>query len=99
MPSRVIKWDAEALLAFRAAVAYIRKQSPQNSDGVKQEILQKIDSLAIHPEMYPPDKWKQNNQQQFRAFELHHFRISYEVTNGEIIIARFRHTSQQPESY
>ncbi|NTS39691.1 type II toxin-antitoxin system RelE/ParE family toxin [Flavisolibacter sp. BT320] len=49
--------------------------------------------------MYPPDKWKEKNQKQFRAFELHRFRISYKVTNDEIIIARFRHASQQPESY
>ena len=99
MPVRVIKWDEEAVAAFKAAIAYIRKRSPQNADSVKQDILQKIDSLATHPEMYPPDKWKEKNKQQFRAFELHRFRISYKVADHEIIVARFRHTSQQPEEY
>ncbi|NTS39690.1 hypothetical protein HRG84_02130 [Flavisolibacter sp. BT320] len=46
MPVRVIKWDEEAVAAFKAAITYIRKRSPQNADSVKQDILQKIDSLA-----------------------------------------------------
>ena len=99
MANRQIKWDDEPLAAFRAAIAYIRKRSFQSADKVKQDILEKIDQLAEHLEIHPPDKWKEGNQQQFRAFEIHRFRISYEVMNEEIIIARFRHTSQQPEMY
>ena len=99
MKSRLIKWDKEPLSAFKAAITYIRKKSLQNSEKVKEEILGKIDESASCPEIHPPDKWNSNKLLEIRAFELHHFRVSYQVKEAELIIVRFRHTSQQPETY
>lgn len=76
MQSRRINWDDEPLAVFKAALAYIRKKSPQNADKVKEETLERIAQLSQHPEMHPPDKWKEDNDRQFRAFDLHRFRIS-----------------------
>ncbi len=64
MVNRKIKWDDEPLLAFKAAISYIRKRSYQNAETVKAEIIERIDRLAGHPEFYPPDKWKMNNNGQ-----------------------------------
>jgi hypothetical protein len=49
--------------------------------------------------MNAPDKFKVNNKGEFRAFELHRFRVSYLIKKDEIIIARIRHTSQEPLYY
>lgn len=99
MKSRLIKWDREPLSAFKAAITYIQKKSLQNSEKVKEEILNKVDELANRPEIHPPDRWNTDKTVQVRAFELHHFRVSYQVKEAEIVIVRFRHTSQQPEMY
>ena len=99
MENRLIKWDKEPLTAFRAAIAYIRKKSLQNSEKVKEQILSKIEEAASRPEVHPPDKWNTDKAVEVRAFELHHFRVSYHVQETAIVIVRFRHTSQQPESY
>lgn len=98
MPRLKIQWDKQATISFNAAIRYIRKDSPQNADKVKNDILSKISDLSHRPETHPPDKYKQNNIG-YRAFELHRYRISYLVNKNEIIIARIRHTGQQPQEY
>ena len=78
---------------------YIRQNSEQNVGKVKREILENISDLSVRPEMHPPDKYKRNNTGNYRAFELYHYRIAYLIKNDEIIIARIRHTSQEPLEY
>lgn len=99
MLKRKIIWDKQAIKYFNDAIGYIRKDSPQNADKVKKEILQKIRTLAQKPEVHAPDKYKHNNSGNYRAFELYRFRVSYLVKENEIIIARVRHTSQGPLGY
>jgi len=99
MSKRKIRWDKTALLYFSEAIGYIRKDSAQNADKVKNDILSMIRALASSPEIHAPDKYKQNNSGHYRAFELNRYRIAYLVKDDEIIIARIRHTSQEPEVY
>jgi plasmid stabilization system protein ParE len=97
--TRRIIWDKQAFHYFREALRYIRKDSPQNADNVKKEILEKISELSKHPEIHNPDKYKINNSGNYRAFELHRFRVGYLVKEDEIIIARIRNTNQEPLDY
>ena len=99
MSKRKIIWDKQALHYFRDAIRYIRKDSPKNADKVKKEVLQKITELSKRPEIHYPDKYKINNKGDYRAFELHRFRVGYLVKEGEIIIARIRNTNQEPMDY
>jgi plasmid stabilization system protein ParE len=100
MNKRRIRWDKSALFYFSEAIRYIRKDSVQNAEKVKKEILVHIKELSLRPEIYAPDKYKKDNTDyNYRAFELHHFRIAYLVKEEEIIIARIRHTSQEPQQY
>ena len=94
MKKRKVRWDEEASVSFKEAITYIRKQSPQNADKVKKEILEKIKALAERPEIYPTDKYKENNAGQYKAFEIHRYRIGYLIEQDEVIIARIRHTPQ-----
>ena len=94
-----IIWDKQALHYFRDAIQYIRRDSPQNADKVKMDILEKINELSQLPEIHNPDKYKINNNGNYRAFELHRFRIAYLVKQNEIIIARVRSTNQEPLDY
>jgi plasmid stabilization system protein ParE len=96
---RKITWDKLALHYFRNAIRYIRKDSPQNADKVKMEVLKKISELSIYPEIHNPDKYKINNNGNFRSFELYHFRVGYLVKEDEIIIARIRNTNQELLDY
>lgn len=96
---RKISWDKQALDYFREFISYIREESPQNADKVKKEILEKISELSDRPEIHNPDKFKRNNNGNYRAFELHRLRVGYLVKDDEIIIARIRNTRQEPLDY
>jgi plasmid stabilization system protein ParE len=75
MSKRKISWDKEAVTYFKQTIRYIRKDSSQNAEKVKNDILKSIKGLAQRPEIHSPDKFKTNNNGDYRAFELHRLRI------------------------
>jgi plasmid stabilization system protein ParE len=99
MANRKISWDTQALQQFNAAINYIARDSLQGAEKVRKDILKKVDRLQMHPTLYNPDKYKKNNDGNFRAFELYHYRVSYYVSSIEIRILRVRHTSMEPKEY
>lgn len=99
MANRRISWDTQALQQFNTAIKFIALDSVQAAEKVRQDILKKIDRLKTHPAFYNPDKYKKNNDGNFRTFELYHYRISYYVSSTEIRILRVRHISMEPKEY
>ena len=99
MASRKITWSKQAVNQFNKAIDYIANDSIQNAEKVRVELLNKINALPAHPEIYSPDKFKENNDGNYRAFELHRYRIAYFVSTAEIRILRVRHTSREPKTY
>ncbi len=92
-------WPPVAQNQLAKVYKYILRESYQNAEKVKSYILLSTRKLITHPEMYPPDKYRKNNDGSFRAYELHHFRVAYRVTEKEIIIVRVRHTKMEPKEY
>lgn len=72
-----VSWDKVALVQFNKAIEYIAEDSVQNAEKVRKDILQKIEELPSLAEKYPLDKYKVNNDGNYRAFELYHYRIAY----------------------
>ena len=95
----VTVWTPQALAELKKTFEYVSGDSPQNAKIVVDEIILLADKLTNQPEMFPPDKFKQNNDNSWRAFEKFHFRISYRITPEEIRIVRMRHTSRSPLQY
>jgi plasmid stabilization system protein ParE len=94
-----IKWNRRAIKQLDDAIAYIDRTSPAGAEKVKKAILSGIDALVKHPEKHKPDKYKTENDSSFRAFEKHHYRISYRHKGNEIRIIRIRHTKMNPQEY
>jgi plasmid stabilization system protein ParE len=94
-----IKWNKRALKQFDQAIEYIEEDSPKNADKVKKDILSRVSKLADHPQSHHSDKYKIHNDGSFRAFEIHHYRISYRYIRKEIRIIRVRHTKMNPLEY
>lgn len=95
-----ISWDKQAAKDLNKAISYIRKDSPANANKVKKDLLEQISALPKSPAKHTPDKYKRNNTKgNYRAFELHRYRVSYLVKEEEIIITRIRHTSMKPLKY
>lgn len=98
MESRIISWDIIALKQFNKAIDYIAKDSVQNAEKVRADFLKKMEGLLKYPERDSPDKYKTFNNGNFRAFELHHYRVSYHA-GIDIRIVRVRHTKRKPQYY
>lgn len=95
----VAVWSKRAQIELAKAYQYIYDDSPKNAAKVRDEIIDTTIELPRHPEFYPLDKYKKNNNGSWRAFELHRYRISYRVMKNEIRIVRLRHTSRSPQFY
>ncbi len=95
-----LSWRKGALEQFTKALDYIEEISPQNAEKVEQDILNKLNRILKYPESCPPDKYRvKNSGNNYRAFELHRFRISYHVGLNEIRIIRVRNTKMKPLRY
>lgn len=89
-------WDDVAKKDLRAAYNYIKERSPQNAEKVRSEVVKNAAALAVHPEIYPLDRFKLNNDGSYRTFKLFSYIISFRVMNDSIRIIRVRHTKQRP---
>jgi addiction module RelE/StbE family toxin len=96
-PKVVIENLAKAQL--REAYRYIKLDSLKSAEKVKSKIINSIKKLADHPEKYPPDKYRLNNDGSFRAFEIYRYRVSYHVSEKQITVIRILHTSMAPKLY
>ena len=94
-----VVWSIDAKRQLRDAYHYIRKDSLQNAIKVRKDIVDIARKLPQHPEKYNTDKYKYCNDNSYRAFEKHHYRISYRVLETQIRILRVRHTSMEPSEY
>lgn len=99
MANRRIDWDRQALRQFNKAILHIAEESVQNAENVRVDIVEKIEALIPNPERYPTDKYKVENDGNYRAFELHRLRVTYFVGWDVIRILRVRHTSREPQGY
>jgi plasmid stabilization system protein ParE len=95
----VVVWDKPAYTSLQIAYDYIKQDSPANAEKVQEEIVKIIRSLPDHPKKYPPDKFKNDNKGDYRAFEKHAYRVAYKITEKEIIILRIQHVKQDPKEY
>lgn len=95
----VTSWSPKAQVQLQKAFKYIQKDSPQNAEKVRTEIIALSENLVKHPERFPLDKYRTNNDGTFRAFEIHSYRISYRVMPDYLLIVRMRHTSMSPLKY
>ena len=94
-----IVWNKLAVKQFIDALDYIKEYSPQNAEKIKVSLLQQIEKLPAQPQIFSPDKFKINNDGNYRAFEKYRLRISYYVAKDQIRILRVRHTKRKPLSF
>jgi plasmid stabilization system protein ParE len=92
-------WDKEAKAQLKRAYNKILKESYQGAITVRDSILDTVDKIPEQPHRYPADKFKTNNNGNYRAFELYNYRVAYKITNENIQILRVRHVKREPLEY
>jgi len=94
-----ILWAKTAFIQFNAAISYIISDSVQNAEKIRTDIFAKIQAIPGSPDKYPPDKYKKSSRGNYRAFEMHHYRIACHTSKAGIKILRVRHTGMEPKEY
>ncbi|PYF74108.1 type II toxin-antitoxin system RelE/ParE family toxin [Pedobacter nutrimenti] len=95
----VVVWSNSAKAELKKAYEYIALDSLQNAQMVRDTLIDLTIELLEHPEKYPSDKFKKDNDGTWRAFEKYHYRVSYRILQNQIRIVRLRHTSKSPLNY
>lgn len=99
MVKKQVVWDELAVLQLESQLDYIKEESVIQAEKVRESILEKTAELSTLYERHPKDKYKTENDETYRAFEIFHYRISYRITPNQIRIVRFRTTYQNPKEY
>jgi plasmid stabilization system protein ParE len=94
-----IIWTHKAVAQLEKVIDYIQQDSPMGAQKIYLIIVELVEKAAQQPERFPVDKYKENNDGSWRAFEKYHYRVSYRITQTAIHIVRIRHTSQSPLQY
>jgi plasmid stabilization system protein ParE len=99
--SFTIVWDSVALEHFKHILNYLEKQSNQAPKIVKGAIINRIESIRTNPLISELDKLKDPPNENFRAFVVYSYRVTYQVKSDtlEIRVLRIRHTSREPLGY
>ena len=91
--------ETNAKLDLKKLYLYIKEDSPKNAIKVKATIIDSFKKLIQNPQFFPPDKYKLNADECYRAYEIYSYRIAYFVGKKEIRILRIRHTKMNPSFY
>lgn len=97
-PLKII-WSNDSKNALKLIYDFIKKDSLKNAIIVRNKIVAATKELKLYPYRYPADKLRLENDGNFRAFVIFHYRISYQISEDEIFIIRIRHTSMEPLDY
>jgi plasmid stabilization system protein ParE len=98
---KTIVWTEIALNQLETIYFYILESSKSVTiaDKVIQNIMDAVSILNKNSEIYETDEMKYSKEDNFRAFEIYKYRISYKITSDTIYILRVRHTSRNPKFY
>jgi plasmid stabilization system protein ParE len=94
-----VVWSKRSMQNMHAAYKYISKDSQTNAKKVLKDILKTKEKAIHNPEIYPIDKYKENNDGTYSAFEKHKYRVSYRIKKRVILVLRVRHTKMKVKKY
>jgi mRNA-degrading endonuclease RelE of RelBE toxin-antitoxin system len=96
-----IVWDRGALDHFKSILENLEKQSKQAPKILKSAIIKRLDSIKSNPFICEIDKLKTPKSENFRAYTVYNYRITFQIEkeSKEIRIVRIRHTSREPMNY
>ena len=92
-------WSDRAKNQLKDIYSFIKKDSPQGANLVKNKILESTKTLVTGSIIYEADSLKNNNHGNYRAYTIYSYRITYKIEKDFILILRVRHTSREPLEY
>jgi plasmid stabilization system protein ParE len=100
MGKRII-WSPTALKQLKAARndVFVTSKSIRSANRLARDIFESTDILGDHPEMYPLDNNKMENDGSYRCYEVRTYNVSYRVMGDSIRIIRVRYSGREPRQH
>jgi plasmid stabilization system protein ParE len=96
----IIKWNKGAVDSLLEIIEFLNDNDFEDyAERLKTNLLIIISNLPKTFDLCRPDKYKNNNDGSFKAFEYENYRVSFRVKDGEIRILRIRHTKRRPKQH
>ncbi len=95
----VIVWGNKALQQFDKQLEFIAIDSPMNAYAVLVVVRKQFEKAVKNPHIFPADKYKKDNDNSYRAFEIKKLRFSYRIKSDRLLVLRCRHTKMKPTKY
>jgi plasmid stabilization system protein ParE len=92
-----IVWDNEAFEDLSNIYQYILTKSPQGAQIVLESIIEAVDKLSYHPELFSKEEYLLHLNRNIRSFSKWDYKVIYEVINNQIRILKVFHTKQHPK--
>ena len=96
---KTVEWTDDAENQFDEIMEKLSEEAPEAVPIVGNALLDMIESLSAGYDHHPPDRFKKNNRNIYRAAVVFSYRISYLVDKAHVYILRIRHTSREPLNY
>jgi mRNA-degrading endonuclease RelE of RelBE toxin-antitoxin system len=99
--SHRVVWDVSAFKHFKDILSYLSNRSEQAPHIIKSAIFERLEIIKTNPLICEIDKLKYPQDNNFRAFIVFSYRITYQINadKKEIQILRVRHISREPKGY
>jgi plasmid stabilization system protein ParE len=76
---------------------YIKIDSPSAAIKVRKKLIEIAKSLKNLPERFSKEHYLSNRKGNYRSVVQWHYKIIYKVSENDVTILRFMHTSRDPK--
>ena len=83
--------------SLREIFEYIKTDSPSAAIKVQKKLIEVAKSLKNLPERFSKENFLSEKQGNYRSVVQWHYKIIYKVSENEVTIIRFMHTSKDPK--
>jgi plasmid stabilization system protein ParE len=83
--------------SLRDIFEYIKIDSPSAAIKVRKKLIEIAKSLKSFPERFSKEYYLSDKQGNYRSVVQWHYKIIYKVSENDVTILRFMHTSRDPK--
>ena len=87
----------QAKQSLKEIVLYIKKDSPQAAEYVKNSLITLMRSLGTSPEKYSKEFLLEDTGKNYRSVTQWRYKIIYLYTGKKVLVLDIIHTSMDPE--
>lgn len=91
-----VVWDISEKERLKELIKSIKKRSVDLADRIREELRSDLQRIQQNPYIFEADPLKENNDGDFRKFNVLQLRITYKIDPDKIIILRVRHAASEP---